>query len=332
MSRRRALLFLAFAVVGAVYLANASWLAPAPQGEAQLMAHRGVHQLYDRSGIGKDTCTASRMLPPKNAYLENTIPSIEASFRAGADILEIDIHPTSDNAFVVFHDWTLECRTNGTGVTRVHSLAYLQSLDVGYGYTADGGKTFPFRGAGKGMMPSLAEVLQAFPEKRFLLNFKSRWVREADLLLAYLKQHDIAIDERIMAYGDARPVARWKTINPAGFAFSKADLKTCTLDYAKIGWSTSVPASCIGGVIGVPMNLRYAIWGWPNRFLERMHKSNTTVILLGDVESDNGAPGITDPGDLKGVPQGFGGLIWVDAIESVGPAWEKRAGTAKGGA
>ena len=326
MSRRRAFLIVALLASGAVYFANASWLAPEPQGKARLMAHRGIHQLYDRVGIGKDTCTASRMLPPTNPYIENTLPSMAASFQAGADILEIDIHPTTDSEFVVFHDWTIDCRTEGSGITRQHSLEYLKSLDVGYGYTADGGKTFPFRGKGKGMMPTLAEVLKAFPEQRFLINFKSRWIREADVLQAYLKRHGIVIDDKIMVYGHERPVGRWKAINPDGFAFSKAEMKKCTLDYMKVGWSTKMPSSCIDGVIGVPVNYRYFVWGWPNRFLERMRQSDTTVIFFGSIESENGAPGITDPDALDAVPSGFNGLIWTDAIELVGPAWKEKAG------
>jgi glycerophosphoryl diester phosphodiesterase len=96
--------------------------------------------------VRNDTCTAARMLPPEHDYLENTIASMEASFKAGADIVEFDVHPTTDGHFAVFHDWTLDCRTNGKGVTREHSLQELKTLDIGYGYTADGGKTFPFRG------------------------------------------------------------------------------------------------------------------------------------------------------------------------------------------
>lgn len=312
------------AVVVIVYLLNASWLAPPPRGQATLMAHRGIHQLYDREGIGNDTCTANRMLPPTNPYLENTIPSMEASFEAGTDILEIDIHPTADDEFVVFHDWTLDCRTDGLGVTREQSFAYLKSLDIGWGYTADNGKSFPFRGKGEGMMPSLAQVLKAFPQKRFLINFKSRWIKEADHLLAYLERNDINIDDRIMVYGGERPVERWKTINPSGFAFTKADMKRCTIDYAKFGWSTYVPDSCRNSVIGVPIAYRHLYWGWPNRFLQRMEEAGTTVIILGEVANDNGAPGITDPDDLTAIPSGFSGLIWTDAIETIGPAWAAR--------
>ncbi|MEZ4555866.1 MAG: glycerophosphodiester phosphodiesterase family protein [Caldilineaceae bacterium] len=56
----------------------------------------------------------------------------------GADVVEFDVHRTSDDQFAVFHDWTLDCRTDGTGVTRDQTLADLQTLDIGYGYTGDG--------------------------------------------------------------------------------------------------------------------------------------------------------------------------------------------------
>ena len=99
------------------------------------------------------------MLPPEHPYLENTIDGFRAAFSDGADIIEFDVQPTTDGQFVVFHDWTLDCRTNGSGVTREHALAELRPLDLGYGYTADGGKTFPFRGKGVGLMPTLDQVL-----------------------------------------------------------------------------------------------------------------------------------------------------------------------------
>ena len=315
-------------VVMAIYFANASWLAPSPEGRPLLLAHRGVHQLYDRAGLDKESCTATRIFPPTNRLLENTIPSIAASFDRGADILEIDIHPTRDGDFAVFHDWTLDCRTNGTGVTRDHSMPELKALDIGWGYTADGGKSYPFRGEGIGMMPSLSEILEAFPDRRFLLNIKSRSSREAEQLFAYLTAHDIDIGRQIMVYGHERPIRVWRELTSDGWAFSKASLKSCTIAYEKLGWSGSVPSECKDGAIAVPIAWRNFYWGWPNRFLQRMSASNTQVILLGDVQSENGAPGITDPADLAAIPHGFRGIIWTDSIEEVGPAWKKlRPGT-----
>ena len=45
-------------LIAAVYLWNASWLAPAPENpRIRLIAYRGVHQTFGRSGIEADTCT-----------------------------------------------------------------------------------------------------------------------------------------------------------------------------------------------------------------------------------------------------------------------------------
>src|SRR5690606_25007715 len=101
----------------------------------------------------------------------------------------------------VFHDWTLDCRTDGTGITREHTMAQLKALDVGYGYTADGGRTFPFRGQGVGLMPSLGEVLAAFPARRFLVNVKSNDPAEGDRLAAFLAGLPAPSRQRIMVYG-----------------------------------------------------------------------------------------------------------------------------------
>ncbi len=147
-----------------------------------LLAHRGMAQTYHREELENDTCTATRIFPPEHAYLENTIASMQAAFDFGADIVEFDIHPTTDGQFAVFHDWTINCRTQGKGVTREQAMSYLKTLDIGYGYTADGGKTFPFRGKGVGLMPAMDEVLAAFPDRRFLINIKSNDPHEGDLL------------------------------------------------------------------------------------------------------------------------------------------------------
>ena len=131
-------------VAAAIYINNSNHLAAHREGKPILLAHRGIAQRFDERDLKNDTCTAARMLPPTHGHLENTIASMRAGFEAGADVVELDVHPTTDGEFAVFHDWTLDCRTDGRGVTREHSMAYLKKLDIGYGYTADGGKTFPF--------------------------------------------------------------------------------------------------------------------------------------------------------------------------------------------
>ena len=107
----------------AIYINNTNRLATHREGIPVLLAHRGIAQRFDERELKNDTCTAARMLPAAHHYLENTIESMRAGFAAGADVVEFDVHPTTDGEFAVFHDWTLDCRTDGHGVTRENSMA-----------------------------------------------------------------------------------------------------------------------------------------------------------------------------------------------------------------
>ena len=97
---------------------------------------------------------------------------MQVAFDLGADIVEFDVRLTKDHQLAVFHDFTVEHRTDGTGNVSDNTLEELQALDVGYGYTADGGETYPFRGQGVGMLPSIDEVFEAFPNGEFLIHIK----------------------------------------------------------------------------------------------------------------------------------------------------------------
>ena len=179
--------------------------------------------------IESDTCTAERINKPEHSYLENTIPSMEAAFKAGADLVEFDVQLTKDNNFVIFHDWTLDCRTNGKGVTRDFTTQELQALDIGYGYTADGGKTFPFRGKGMNLMPTLDEVLTYFPDRSFLIHIKSDDENEGIQLATYLKKLPAKRLNQLTVYGGDKPIAAIKERIPGLRIMSKATMKKILL-------------------------------------------------------------------------------------------------------
>jgi glycerophosphoryl diester phosphodiesterase len=86
-----------------------------------------------RCNLQDVACTAKIIDPPTHHFLENTIPTVWKAFKYGADIIEFDIHPTTDNQLAVFHDWGIGCRTNSKGITREQSMKYLKTLDIGYG-------------------------------------------------------------------------------------------------------------------------------------------------------------------------------------------------------
>ena len=106
----------------------------------------------------------------------------------------------------MFHDWTVDCRTEGSGVTSEHTLEELQTLDIGYGYTSDDGKTWPFRGKGVGMMPSLEQVMATFPDRDFFIDVKSNDADEGVLLAERLAALTADRGGEIAVFGGSRPV------------------------------------------------------------------------------------------------------------------------------
>ena len=315
----RRILIVLVVFAAAVYVFNASWRVAPPEGEVQLIAHRGVHQTFSRENLDNDTCTAERIDPPTHDYLENTLPSMEAAFAAGADIVELDVHPTTDGQFAVMHDWTIDCRTEGAGETRSHDMAYLKTLDIGYGYTPDGGKTFPFRGKGVGMMPELREVFAALPDRKFLVNYKSNEAREGDMLAALLGEHPEWRPAVWGAYGGDPPTFRAAELIEGLNVWSRRGLVDCLLQYEGLGWLGIVPHACRNTKVMLPVNLAPFVWGWPNLFLERMRDAGSEVILLGPYTAgDPGTAGIDTPEQLAQVPESFIGYIWTNKIETIG--------------
>lgn len=307
------------AAIGGIFLFNAPFWGR-PSGSLTVMSHRGVHHDYSREGLERDDCTATRIFPPTHDYLENTLRSMQAAFAAGADAVEIDVHPTTDGDFAVFHDWTIDCRTEGQGVTREQSMAYLRALDVGYGYTADGGRTFPFRGKGVGLMPNLREVLLAFPERRFLINFKSRDASEGDAMMAYLRATPGADVERLSFYG-ADPARRVRALLPNARVVTRKSMVRCGRDYLLLGWTGATPATCNRTIVFVPANIGWLLWGWPDLFLARMQGVGTEVIVVAPLKPGEapGVGGIDDAATFARVPRGWRGGVATDAIEVVGP-------------
>jgi len=318
----------AFAI--AIYLTNASWLAEKRPGKPTLISHRGVYQTYNREDLGRDDCTAIRVYQPEHQYLENTLASMQAAFDYGADIVEIDVHPTADGEFAVFHDWTLDCRTEGTGITRDHTMAYLKTLDIGYGYTHDGGKTYPFRGKGVGLMPTLQEVYRAFPDRKFLVNIKGGHPMEADRLNRYLRKHNLPPQGNLLVYGNERVMKKMRELRPHAWVFSRDSVKQCTYHYLMLGWSGYVPEACRNGAVVAPNTWHWALWGWPNRFIQRMEDAGSLVMVLDfKHRSPGGVHGIYTPEQIEFLPSDYRGALWVEKVEVIGPYAKTKFGIEK---
>lgn len=304
-----------------IFLNNSSLFTKDRDGDPFLLAHRGLGQTFSMEGITGDTCTAERIHEPEHPYLENTIPSMEAAFAAGADMVEFDIKPTKDGQFAVFHDWTLECRTNVEGTTKEYTMAELKKIDIGYGYTADNGKTYPFRGKGVGLMPALDEVLSYFPEESFLIHIKSNDPEEGAQLAEVLSKLSEERLNQLTVYGGDEPIAALKEQLPSIRVMSMATMKSCMIPYIAIGWTGYIPSSCENTQLHIPEKIAPWLWGWPEKFLTRMESVNTRVIV---VAGDGGwSEGFDQPEDIKRIPSNYTGGIWTNRIDRIAPLFNK---------
>ncbi|MFK7899051.1 MAG: glycerophosphodiester phosphodiesterase [Myxococcota bacterium] len=62
---------------------------------------------------------------------ENTLPAFDLAIEQGATEVELDIRFSADEAIVVFHDDTLDRKTNRTGRVRHHASAHLLETEIG---------------------------------------------------------------------------------------------------------------------------------------------------------------------------------------------------------
>lgn len=308
------------AAVAVLGLMNASALAPVPEGSARYMAHTAVSQQLRQSELKGGECLAQHMAPPAHDFLENTLPAIAEAGRLGAALVEVDVLPSADGTMMLFHDADLDCRSNGHGPARKQKEAALRKLDVGYGWTADGGKTFPLRGQYSGAMPSVAEALATRPDGAFLFNFKSDDASEADKLAAVLKaagRDPVALGDAF--FGNGPPVERIGQIYPAAWHFSVDKAIACSMGYARWGWLGVTPGACKGQALIVPINRMGWFAGWPNRTIARMEAVGARVIITGPYDGQSFNSGLDLPEQLDLIPPQFNGYVWLEDYASLAP-------------
>jgi glycerophosphoryl diester phosphodiesterase len=319
--RKKILMFLVILLLFMV-VNNTNLFTKQTRQNPMLLAHRGMAQTFDVSQVNNDTCTAEMIYKPEHTYLENTIPSMEAAFNEGADMVEFDIKPTKDGQFAVFHDWTLDCRTDVQGTTMNYTMAELKKVDIGYGYTYDNGKTFPFRGKGIGLMPSLDEVLSYFPEKSLLIHIKSNDAKEGEQLAKVLSKLPEGRLSLLTVYGGDEPIKLLKEKLPTIRAMSKETMKSCLIPYILIGWTGYVPETCANTELHLPEKIAPFLWGWSGKFTSRMEKLNTKVVV---VAGDGGfSEGFDSESDLNRLPSRYQGWIWTNRIDRIAPVFQNK--------
>lgn len=120
----------------------------------------------------------------------NTMLAFDHAVELGADVLDADMHITSDGVLVLMHDETVDRTTNGQGYIRDMTLAELQQLDAGYTFSTDDGKTFPYRGQGI-TVPALEELFQKYPDLHYGIEIKQTPPEVAMPFCALIRKYNL---------------------------------------------------------------------------------------------------------------------------------------------
>jgi glycerophosphoryl diester phosphodiesterase len=280
-SRKRRYIYGSLFLIFLFVILNNCRLTPAKNTDRpELLAHRGLAQTFDISKVKSDTNTAAIIYPPEHPYIENTLPAIRAAFEYGADVVEFDIRVTKDKQLAVFHDYAVDARTERKGKVADFTLAQLKTMDVGFGYTHDDGKTFPLRGTGVGLLPSFEEVMTEFPHEKFLVHIRDAGEEIGHILLAKLQAMDQTQVENISIYGNDQAINTIKKVYPQMKALSANLMVRAILEYELIGWTGYVPSSIRNSELHMPLEYAQFLWGWPEKFIDRMRSVNTRMVLV----------------------------------------------------
>lgn len=117
---------------------------------------------------------------------ENTIASIKKALELGVDAIEIDVHKCASGELVVFHDFTLDRMTNGSGEVAMHTLKELKLLKVNNQYE----------------IPTLEEVLNTIDKKCILnIELKGRETASAtcSIIETYIKTNHWNLEHFIIS-------------------------------------------------------------------------------------------------------------------------------------
>ena len=111
-------------------------------------------------------------LYPPNVGRENTLHAFSQAVALGYRYLETDVHATADRVLVAFHDPRLDRVTDATGLVSRTPYEVIRRARIG----------------GQDEIPTLAELLEAFPDAR--LNIDAKSATSIELLAATISEYE----------------------------------------------------------------------------------------------------------------------------------------------
>ena len=133
-----------------------------------------------------DNCLKIGHRGAKGHVAENTLESIQKALDLGVDGIEIDVHLCASGELVVFHDFTLDRITNGTGEVKKLSILELKKLKIESQY----------------LIPTLEEVLDLINKKCFLnieLKGRNTALKTCEVIQNYIQNKNWSYEDFLVS-------------------------------------------------------------------------------------------------------------------------------------
>jgi glycerophosphoryl diester phosphodiesterase len=203
---------------------------------------------------------------------ENTLEAFQYSARMGVDVLELDIHSTSDGTLVVMHDAAVDRTTDGRGRVNELMLEAVKKLDAGYVFSPDSGQTFPFRNR-KITVPTLREIFDALPQMTFNIEPKQHAPSIIKPLCALVRERKM-IDKVIVGSFNQTTINDFRRECPEVATSASPSEVTKFLALVKTGLTNSYTPPM--QALQVPQNLG-SLQVVSKEFVETAHRRNLKV-------------------------------------------------------
>lgn len=137
----------------------------------------------------------------KGFIAENTLESFQKALDLGVDAVELDVHVCASGELVVFHDFTVDRMTNGSGEVHKLTLSELKSLKV----------------SNRFQISTLAEVFDLIDRKCWInVELKGHETAQpaVEVIEKYINEKGWRYDDFIVSSFQKEELERVKALNP----------------------------------------------------------------------------------------------------------------------
>ncbi len=137
----------------------------------------------------------------KGFVAENTLESFQKALNLGVDAVELDVHLCASGELVVFHDFTVDRMTNGSGEVHKLPLTELKALKI----------------SGKFELPTLAEVFDLIDRKCWInVELKGHQTAQAsvEIIEQYINKKGWQYDDFVVSSFQKEELEKVHVLNP----------------------------------------------------------------------------------------------------------------------